>query len=105
MGLTMANISKMKRKDCHKNTNMKLCSINIDGLSSKSRFMLDKYIYDESIDILCVQETGQHDIEKIKLTNMKTILDTNGSRNRGAAIFVHDSISCVSLPEISQKST
>ena len=105
MGLTMANISKMKRIDCNKNKNIKLCSINIDGLSSKSRFMLDKYIYDENIDILCVQETGQHDIEKIKLTNMKTILDTNGSRNRGAAIFVHDSISCVSLPEISQKST
>ena len=34
-----------------------ICSINICGLSDRSQFMLNKYIEDNNIDILAVQET------------------------------------------------
>ena len=99
----MANTSN-ENDSCYQNENVELCSINIDKLSNKSRFMLDKYINDKKIGILFVQETGPRDIEKMKLTNMKTIVDTNESKNRGTALYIHNSISSVTLPEISQQS-
>ena len=99
----MANTSN-ENDSCYQNENVELCSINIDKLSNKSRFMLDKYIHDKKIGILFVQETGPRDIEKMKLANMKTIVDTNESKNRGTALYIHNSISSVTLPEISQQS-
>ena len=61
--------------------------------------MLDKYSYSEQLDVIAVQESGV--VNKIRLSNMKVIQDTNNAANRGAVLFVHDSISCTNLPQIS----
>ena len=90
---------------CNKNKTTKLCSINIDGLSSKSRLLLDKYANDENFGIIFAQETGPRETEKMKLTNMKIVTDTNRSKNRGALLYIHDSIPHVNLPDISKQST
>ena len=76
------------------------CSINICGMSSRSQLMLDKYVDTEKFKILFVQESGTCDMEKLKLSNMKTVTDTNKSRNRGAVLYIHNSISSTSLLDI-----
>ena len=88
-----------------KKRNTKICSINIGGLSNKARFKLDKYANDENFGIIAVQENGQHELDKMKLTNMKIIQDTNTSKNRGALLYIHNSIPYVNLIEISKQST
>ena len=97
--------AETQRNRCNQNKSTKLCSINIDGLSSKSRLLLDKYANDENFGIIFAQENGPHEIDKMKLTNMKTVTDTNSSKNRGALLYIHDSIPHVNLPDISEKST
>ena len=64
-----------KTKDSNKQRKLKVCSINIGGLSERSRFMLDKYVSEKKIDVLCVQETGTADIDRHKLWNMNASLD------------------------------
>ena len=66
--------------------NIKVCSINICGFSSRSKLVVDKYIHDEGCDIVLMQETGTNDINKLKLLNMNTIADTNQAYNRGASV-------------------
>ena len=70
----MAN-RNMFRNSCNQNKNTKVCSINIGGLSSKARFQLDKYVNDENVGILAVQENGPHALNKMQLKNMKIIQD------------------------------
>ena len=82
----------------------KLCSINICGMSNRSKMMLDKYIDLNKLDIVAVQESGTSNKERLTLTNMKMITDTNNASNRGAVLYVHKSISCTSVPEISNVS-
>ena len=101
----MENNNKRNVNSCYKTETVKICSINIGGISKRSQFMLDKYAHDEKISIVAAQESLHHEEEKIKLTNMKTFLDTNDSKNRGSALYVHDSIPSVYLPEISRQST
>jgi len=86
-----------KRTEC-----IKVCSINIAGLSERSRFMLDKYMSDNPVDVLCVQETGTSDPTRHKLCNMKCSLDTNKAANKGCAIFTRVGMSTTPLPQISQ---
>ena len=81
-----------------------VCSINICGLSERSRFMLDKYVDDNQIDVVCVQETGTSDPVKHKLCNMKVSLDTNNAANKGCAVFTRSGIFTTPLPEISKTS-
>ena len=79
-----------------------ICSINICGLSSRSKLMLDKYNDEEKFDIVAVQETGTVDAHKLKLSNMKVMPDTNSAKNRGATTYVRSEIPCTKLPEISK---
>ena len=66
-------------------TLLNLCSINICGMSHRSRFVLDKYCDEKKLDIVAVQETGTCNAEALHLTNMNTITDSNDSRNKGCA--------------------
>ena len=81
---------------------MKSCSINICGLSDKSRFTLDKYTYTEDFDVLMVQETLSTDLDSISLTNLKVISDDNNAANRGAALYVNKKYTITKLKEINQ---
>ena len=83
---------------------IKVCSINICGMSSRSIHTVDKYSYDKGFDILAIQELGTCQHEKLKLNNMKVITDTNNSKNRGAALYVKEESPCTQLKDISKLS-
>ena len=83
--------------------NIKIGSINICGLSSRSKMMLEKYIDDEAYDVMVVQETGTDDPQKMEICNMNVIADNNKASNRGVAIYVNNKkCSITKLNSISQ---
>ena len=84
---------------------IKICTINICGLSPKSKFTLNKFLDDENISILSVGETESADHEVLELNNMSVICDTNNAKNKGAALYVNDRYSLTKLEEISKLST
>ena len=86
------------------NKTIKLCTINICGFSSRSKFTLNKFIKDEGIDILSVLETDSTDAEKLELENMSFISDTNKASNKGAALYTSDKYSVTGLETISKMS-
>ena len=63
-----------------------MCSINICGMSDHSRFVLDKFCYDKSIDILAVQESTTVDVSNLDLKFMTHTSDANNSMNKGAML-------------------
>ena len=81
---------------------IKVCSINICGLSARSKMMMDKYVDDEAYDVVCVQETGTIDSRNVNLCNMNVITDTNKASNRGASIYINNKYSLTRLESISQ---
>ena len=81
---------------------IKICSINICGISERSRILLDKYVDDEKFDLVAVQETGSVNMEKISLSNMSTITDSNEATNKGTAIYTQNIHSISKLDEISR---
>ena len=83
---------------------LKCCSVNIDRMSDTSRALLDIYNDKEQIDFLFVQETGSNNKEKLNLTNMRVITDSNQATNRGAALFIRDKYVITDLKEISSVS-
>ena len=87
------------------NMDIKIGSINIDGMSPKSTFLLDKYCYDQDFDILAVQESGNQDHDKISISNMDFISDDNRAANRGVLLYARNNHSITKLKEISQLST
>lgn len=92
---------KRSKNNQLRNIPIKACSINIGGLSEKSRFPLDKYNHEENFDWLFVQETMTVDKEKLKLNGMTTFCDNNGARNRGVTLYVKDEHSTSEIKEIS----
>jgi hypothetical protein len=82
----------------------KYASINICGLSNRSKLVINKYIVDEGLDLLSVQETGSDNASTLELLNMSVICDTNGSTNKGAALYIRNKHSITNLESISQLS-
>ena len=80
---------------------LKFKTINICGLSDKSKFMLNNYVEKEKIGILALQELDTSDKNSILLDNMFLITDTNKGANRGAALYVSSAYSITRLDEIS----
>ena len=66
-----------------------ICSINICGMSDRSRICLDKYCATHKLDILAVQESGARDKESLKLANMEYMLDNNMSKNNGCLLYIN----------------
>ena len=83
---------------------LKLCTLNICGLSSRSKFVLNKFNESEDIDILFTQETGTAETNKLALTNMSVISDVNSANNKGAALFLKDKYSITKLESIAKLS-
>ena len=81
---------------------IKICSINICGISERSRIPLDKYVHDEQYDVVAIQETGSANMDKIPLTNMSPITDSNEAKNRGVASYAHNNHSITKLEDISK---
>ena len=80
---------------------LKIGSINIWGLSSCSNFCLNKFVEDEGLDILTLQELkgpiGELNPNNLLLDNMSHITDTNNSENKGTAIYVSNKFSLTKL--------
>ena len=87
----MANQRNTNRQSA--TNTIKLCTINICGISNRSQFALNKYIDTEQIDLLFVQETDTTETKKLELNNMSFICDTNKAANRGAALYGRDKFS------------
>ena len=83
---------------------LKLCSINICGLSARSKLVMDNYNYIQNCDIIAIQETNTDKVEQLNLNNMKMISDTNKAKNLGAALYVKSDYTITKLPEISKLS-
>ena len=83
-------------------TKIKLCTVNICGMSERSKFALNKYIEDEQIDLLAVQEIDTTDQVKLELINRSVICDTNKAANKGAALYISDKFSITKLEAISK---
>ena len=66
-----------------------MCSINICGMSERSRFCLDNYCQSKSLDVLAVQESGTQNNELLKVCNMGYMLDNNTSTNKGCALYIN----------------
>ena len=73
-------------------------------MSARSQFCLNKFIDTEGIDVICMQETGSTDPEKLELNNMTFIADVNKAANKGAALYVKNQHSLTKLEEISKVS-
>ena len=85
-------------------TEVKLCSINICGFGTRSKFMVNKYNDMESFDVLAIQELGATNRDKLNLENMSAIADTNNSVNRGVALYTKNSHSLTQIKSISNLS-
>ena len=95
----------MKDKMVHKNkSNIKICTLNICGLSSRSKMVVNKYSNDEELDVLALQEveTGMENLPNLELLNMSLITDTNNGKNKGAALYVNNKHSITKLENISK---
>ena len=57
----------------HERRDIRICSINICGLSDRSKLLLDKYVDEEKYDAVAIQETGKVSMEKLSLCNMNPI--------------------------------
>ena len=66
-----------------------ICSINISGMSERSRFCLDSYCTTNKLDVLAVQESGTRKNELLKVCNMGYMLDMNASKNKGCALYIN----------------
>ena len=84
------------------NSYISLCSINICGLSDRSKLVLDHYVDKEKYDIVAIQETGSTDSTKLRLSNMKAITDSNKAQNKGAALLVRNEHSITKLEKITE---
>ena len=61
-------------------------------MSNRSQLMLDKYSDSDNLDVIFAQENGTVNKDKLQLSNIKTVHDTNNATNRGAVLYVHDSV-------------
>ena len=86
------------------NKTIKICTINICGLSVRSKMLVNKYNDIKDIDILAVQETGSGDLLNLELLNMSVICDTNKASNKGTALYVNNKHSITKLDTISKLS-
>ena len=64
--------------------------------------MIEKYAHTHHFDWLAIQETGSNNEEKLKLTNMSLITDSNQAKNRGASLHVRSSNMCTKITEIAE---
>ena len=88
-----------------KTKEIKICSINICGLSGKSKFMLEKYVEQNDIDILAIQETKTADSDILNMKNMHMVKDMNRAINIGCAIYTKYYMKIVPLDDIAALST
>ena len=99
-----ANRRHGNRTNTNSSNKIKLCTLNICGLSERSKLVINKYVDSKEIDILCLQETGTDDSSKLEIHNMCNISDTNKAANKGVALYVRNKHTITKLDNISKLS-
>ena len=97
-------ISRRQGNNTISSNKVKLCTLNICGLSERSKLVINKYVDSKEIDILCLQETGTDDSSKLEIHNMSNISDTNKAANKGVALYVRNKHTITKLDNISKLS-
>ena len=82
----------------------RLCTINICGLSSRSKLMLEKYVADQHINVLASQETKKSSSNN-GILSMKCYADYNKGANGGCMLCFSNGTKVEPLKEISMLST
>ena len=85
--------------------NLNIGTINICGLSERSKMVLNHYANSKNFDALAVQETQTNLKENLELDNMQVIQDTNNAANKGACLLVsnrHSITKLENIPKISK---
>ena len=101
----MDNSTKYVQNRNHNSKNKALLNfktVNVCGLSERTKFSLNRYIEDDGIDILALQETNTSDSERLQLLNMFCISDSNKAANKGVALYVKNCHTITKLEEISK---
>ena len=80
----------------------KFATININGFSAGSQFLMNKYNDTERFDMIAIQETEKYNLKDLDLDNMTVIWDTNKAKNHGAALYINNSHSITKLETISK---
>ena len=88
------------RKEQKKTESLSICSVNICGLSERSRFALDQYVSTKGLDIVAVQEAGRVKKDTINLAHMNPFCDSNQGANKGCVLYVHEDLRFIPLPSI-----
>ena len=100
----MDNSTKYVQNRNHNSKNKALLNfktVNVCGLSERTKFSLNRYIEDDGIDILALQETNTSDSERLQLLNMFCISDSNKAANKGVALYVKNCHTITKQEEIS----
>ena len=82
--------------------NLNIGTINICGLSERSKMVLNYYANSKNFDALAVQETQTNLKENLELDNMQVIQDTNNAANKGACLLVSNKHSITKLENITK---
>ena len=84
---------------------MKFATININGFSTASQFLMNKYNDSVMFDLIAVQETEKYNLKDLELDNMTVIWDSNKANNHGSALYINNKHSITKLDTISKMST
>ena len=80
---------------------LKICQLNVNGMSDMTVMALENYIKDQEIDIMCLSETKAKELPSGSFPNMKSIIRPNklNPRMRGVAIIANSNIPLTEYPE------
>ena len=96
------NQESSRKNNERKKSSLMFKTINICGLSERSKFTLNHYIEESQTDFIALQETDTSNREKLELDNMFCISDSNNAVNKGTALYVKDCYTITKLEEISK---
>lgn len=81
---------------------VKICQLNINGMSKNTIMALERYIWSQKLDIVCLSETKIGELPLHAFPDMKCILKPNAanSRHRGVAMIVKNNIQFTRYTEL-----
>ena len=81
---------------------LKLCQININGLSDITKLALNRYMCQQELDVVCLSETKTETLPTGTFSRMNHILKPNkdNHKQRGVAIVAKSNIQLTRYPEL-----
>ena len=81
---------------------VKICQVNINGMSTNTIMALDNYVWNQKIDILCLSETKVKDLPHESFPNMISVSKPNKENplQRGVLLMANRNIPLTRYPEL-----